>query len=251
VSPPAGIALETSRGGGRADLKVAIPPVNILGAAALGEMSRAIRSAGGARVLVIGGLAEAFSAGVDVAEHVPEPERIETMLSAMREVLTALVDTPAVTVAAVSGACLGGGAEIAVACDLVLVADDARVGFPEIGLGCFPPWAAVVLSSAIGEARSADWILTGRIVSGREAERAGLAARAVARIRLEEETERVVDTLLSRGPAALSAARDLLRRPRRDALRTRLAEAERAYRGLAGDADLAREVARFRSSRGR
>ena len=60
-------------------------------------------------------------------------------------VLRALVETPAVTLASVSGACLGGGAEIVAACDLVLVAEDARIGFPEIRLACFPPAAAVLL----------------------------------------------------------------------------------------------------------
>ena len=92
-----------------------------------------------ARLLVLRGLPRAFSAGVEVAAHAPEPDLIEGMLAAMRRVLCALVETPAVTLAAVSGACLGGGAEIVAACDLVLVAEDARIGFPEIRLACFPP----------------------------------------------------------------------------------------------------------------
>ncbi|MGH7185431.1 MAG: enoyl-CoA hydratase-related protein, partial [Pseudomonadota bacterium] len=78
-----------------------------------------IADAGAARVLVLSGLPRAFSAGVAVEDHVPDPPAIEAMLSAMRAVLEALVSTPAVTVASVSGACLGGGAEIAAACDFV------------------------------------------------------------------------------------------------------------------------------------
>jgi len=251
VNPAGGIELATSRGGARADLKIGIPPVNVLDSSALAEISRCVLAARAARVLVLSGLPAAFSAGVDVAEHVPEPERIETMLAAMRDVLTALVETPSVTVAAVSGACLGGGAEIVASCDVVVVAENARVGFPEIGLGCFPPGGVALLPSRIGEARAADWILSGRVVSGREAERAGFAAQAVSSARLEAETERLVESLLSRGTAALSAARDLLRQGRRDALQNRLAAAERAYRALAGDTDLARAVAKFETARRR
>jgi enoyl-CoA hydratase/carnithine racemase len=188
---------------------------------------------------------------VDVSAHVPEPAAIDGMLAAMREVLTALIETPAVTLAAVSGACLGGGAEIVSACDLVLVSEDARIGFPEIRLACFPPGAAALLPERIGEARATLWILTGENVWGRESPDAGFAARAVPPARLAEETERVAARILSAAPGALSSARDLVRRSRREALANRLPDAEDAYRRLAGDADLARAVSEFGASRRR
>ena len=251
MTEPGGIRLTLSGDGARADLSVAIPPVNVLDPASLSELTRLITAARGARLLVLTGLPRAFSAGVDVSAHVPEPAVIDEMLAAMREVLTALIETPAVTLAAVSGACLGGGAEIVSACDLVLVAEDARIGFPEIRLACFPPGAAALLPARIGEARSALWILTGETVSGREAADAGFASRAVAPTRLSEETERLASRILSAAPGALASARDLVRRSRREALATRLPEAEEAYRRLAGDADLARAVSEFGASRRR
>ena len=143
-------------------MRIDRPPANVLDIAALGELTRAVRGAGDARVLVLSGLPTAFSAGVDIAEHAPEPEAIRRMLAAMRELLGALVETPAVTLAAISGACLGGGAEIVAACDLALCADDARIGFPEVRLACFPPGAVALLPLLIGAARAADWILSGR-----------------------------------------------------------------------------------------
>jgi enoyl-CoA hydratase/carnithine racemase len=167
------------------------------------------------------------------------------MLAAMRSVLEALVAAPAVTVASVSGVCLGGGAEIAAACDYILAAEDARIGFPEIRLACFPPGAAALLPLKIGEARAADWILTGRLLSGREAAQAGFAARAVPAGALEVETDRLAAQLSSRSPAALAAACEALRGPRRDALARTLALAENAYRGLAGSKDLAKAVQEF------
>ena len=252
MSERGGVALTRSSGGARADLVLSIPPVNVLGAADLAALAACVREAAPpARVIVLRGLPRAFSAGVDVAEHAPEPEAIERMLGAMREALAALVAAPAVTVAAVSGACLGGGAEIVAACDIVLVSEDARIAFPEIGLACFPPGACALLPLRIGEARAAEWILTGRRVSGREASEAGFAARAVPAVRLEAETDALAARLLGTAPAGLAAARDLLRSSRREALAGRLPAAEDAYRRLAGDADLARAVAGFANGRPR
>lgn len=251
MSPSGAIALEHSSGGARADLRIERPPVNVLDAASLAAIASQVRAARAARLLVLTGLATVFSAGVDVAEHVPEPARIEQMLAAMRDVLTALIASPAVTLAAVSGACLGGAAEIVAACDLVLLADDARIGFPEIRLACFPPGAAALLPGLVGEARATDWILSGRILSGKEAAEAGFASRSMPAVRLAEETERLAGRILEASPAALAAARDLLRQRRREALATRLPAAEEAYRGLAGSEDLARAVRGFEAGRRR
>jgi cyclohexa-1,5-dienecarbonyl-CoA hydratase len=230
---------------GRADLCIAIPPVNVLCVADLERLASLVGEVRGARVLVLTGLPRAFSAGVSVPEHEPAPEAIERMLGAMRRVLDALVRVPAVTLAAVSGACLGGGAEIAAACDVVLAAEDARIGFPEIKLACFPPGAAALLPARVGEARANEWILTGRTLSGREAAQAGFASRAVEAASLPRETDRLAGELLSRSPTVLGALRELLRAGRRQALAAVLPRAEEAYRKLAGDADLRRAVESF------
>lgn len=247
AAPARGIRVASSRDGARADVRIEIPPVNVLDAHALAELERAVRAAAPpARLIVLRGLPRAFSAGVSVPEHAPEPDAIERMLAAMRGVLSALVETPAVTLASVSGACLGGGAEILCACDVALVAEDARVGFPEIRLACFPPGAAALLPIRVGEAAAADWILGGEQRSGREAAEAGLASRAVRPELLDAETERMSERILSASPRALALALGLLRRGRREALRVRLPEAEDAYRRLAGSDDLARAVREFR-----
>jgi cyclohexa-1,5-dienecarbonyl-CoA hydratase len=239
------VRLERSMRDRLARLDIHLPPVNVLGVEDLETLAGRLEEASGADVLVLSGLPRAFCAGVDVADHAPEAPAIERMLAAMRRVLGGLVASPAVTVASVSGACLGGGAEIAAACDFVFVAEDARVGFPEIRLACFPPGAAVLLPLRVGDARAAEWILTGETFSGREAARVGFAARAFPAGRLFRETERIVADLLQRGPQALSEARDLLRRGRREALASGLPRAEEAYRRLAGNVDLAKAVEGF------
>ncbi len=240
------IRLARSEAGGAARLEIHLPPVNVFTAADLDELFRVVEEARDSRVLVLSGLPRAFSAGVSIAEHVPEAGPIERMLAAMRGALAALVETPAITVASVSGACLGGGAEIAAACDMVIAAQDARIGFPEIRLGCFPPAAAVLLPARMGETRAAEWILTGNTYSGTEAAAGGFATRAVPASSLQSETDKLVEGLLSRGPAGLAAARDALRQSRREALATHLPRAEDAYRRLEGDPDLARAIRDFK-----
>jgi cyclohexa-1,5-dienecarbonyl-CoA hydratase len=233
-----------SSGDGFFRIRIDRPPVNVLGADDLRALAASVAQAdaAGARVILLAGLPRAFSAGVSIPEHVPEAAMIDRMLAAMRAALTSLLETSAVTIAAVSGACLGGGAELASACDLVFAAEDARVGFPEIRVACFPPGAVALLPLRIGAARAADWILSGRTVSGREAAEAGFASRALPAHRVEKEAEEFVRELLSRAPAALAAASRLLRSERRRALDETMARAEEAYRGLAGDEDLARAV---------
>jgi enoyl-CoA hydratase/carnithine racemase len=101
----------------------------------------------------------------------------------------------------------------------------------------------------MGETRAAEWILTGRTYSGTEAAAAGFATRAVPSASLELETRKLVEGLLSRGAAALDAARDVLRQSRREALATHLAHAEDLYRRLEGDPDLANAVQGFQVKR--
>jgi enoyl-CoA hydratase/carnithine racemase len=214
------IRLDLAEGGALARLEIHLPPVNVIGAAHLAEITRRVEEATGSRVL---------------------------LLSAMRGVLAALLESPTVTIAAVSGACLGGGAEIAAACDFVLAAEDARIGFPEIRLGCFPPAAAALLPPRIGEARAAEWILTGKSYSGIEAVSAGFATRAVPAARLEGEALRLAAELLSRDPMALSEACRLLRRPRQEALAHALPLAEDAYRKLQGSEALMKAIQDFKS----
>src|SRR5262245_61839240 len=218
MTPARSIDLETGAADRIARLRIRLPPVNVFGLPDLELFARRIEESRGADVLGLAGLPAAFSAGVDIADHAPEAESIERMLRAMRRVLEAIVETPAITVAAVSGACLGGGAEIACACDLVVAAEDARIGFPEIRLACFPPGAAVLLPLRIGRARAWDWILTGRIVSGREAAQAGFSTRSVEPGSVEAAAERLASELADKSPAAIGAVRSLIREERREAL---------------------------------
>jgi cyclohexa-1,5-dienecarbonyl-CoA hydratase len=154
------------------------PPVNVLDIATLDELTAAVAAAAGdpaTRVIVLGGAGKAFCAGVDVKDHTAD--RVGPMIHAFARAIEAVRAAPVPVVAAVHGAALGGGCELALACDIVLARDDVRLGQPEIRLGVFPPAAAALLPRLVGRQRAMDLLLTGRTIQAAEALRIGLVAR--------------------------------------------------------------------------
>jgi cyclohexa-1,5-dienecarbonyl-CoA hydratase len=169
------------------------PPLNVIDLAMMEELARAledIESRSDISILLINDDGKDFSAGVDVAAHAPN--KVEEMLSKFHAVIRLLIASKKVTIAAVHGHCLGGGAELAMVCDMVYTSASAQWGFPEIKLACYPPVACTALAALVGQKRAAELILTGRTISGVEAAKIGLANRSVA----EEELAGVIDTTL-------------------------------------------------------
>ncbi len=189
-------------------VKLINPPLNVVDLPMTAELQQAlaeIESRTDISTILFEGAPRAFSAGVDIKAHLPE--QIREMLTSFHAVIRAIVASRKVTIAAVRGTCLGGGAELAAVCDMVFTARDATWGFPEIKLGCYPPVAAVALPTLIGQKRAAELILTGRQFSGEEAAALGLANRAVAAEDLESAIERTLDELRQLSPAALAHAK--------------------------------------------
>ena len=155
------------------------PPVNVLDIATLDALNAALAEAAsdrGLKVLVLSGAGRAFCAGVDVADHTEE--RVESMLQAFHGRMGRIMALEAPVIALVHGAALGGGCELALACDFVLASDDLKLGQPEIQLAVFPPVAAALLPRLIGRQNALDLVLTGRTISGEEAQRLGLVSHA-------------------------------------------------------------------------
>jgi cyclohexa-1,5-dienecarbonyl-CoA hydratase len=187
------------------------PPLNVIDLPMMRELRQAlaeIESRPDISTILFQGDARAFSVGVDIKAHVPE--QVHEMLTSFHAVIRAIVTSRKVTIAAVRGACLGGGAELAAVCDMVYTAHDASWGFPEIKLGCFPPVAAVMLATLIGQKRAAELTLTGRQISGDEAASMGLANRSVAAEELESVVERTLAELRALSPATLAHAKKAL-----------------------------------------
>jgi cyclohexa-1,5-dienecarbonyl-CoA hydratase len=163
-----------------------------------------------AQVTVISGAGDrAFSAGVHVADHLPG--KVETMIQHMDHLIQRLRKSECITIAAIHGYTLGGGAELAMMCDLVLAASDTQLGLPEIALGCYPPVAAAHLPRAIGLHKASEMILLGEPITAAEAERLGLVNRVVPTASLNEAVDQYVDKLLGKSSVVLALAKRALR----------------------------------------
>jgi cyclohexa-1,5-dienecarbonyl-CoA hydratase len=191
-----------------ARLKLVNPPLNVIDLSltrSLTTILSDIESRPDISVILFEGGSRAFSAGVDIKAHLAE--EIHEMLTSFHAVIRAIVASRKITIAAVQGACLGGGAELALVCDMVYTARDATWGFPEIKLGCYPPVAAVALPALIGQKRAAELILTGRQISGDEAVAIGLANRSARAEELDALVQQTLAELRQLSPAALAHAK--------------------------------------------
>ena len=181
------------------------PPLNVIDIAMMEELGHAlveIEARDGISAVVLSGAGKAFSVGVDVAAHTPD--KVASMLAKFHAVVLAVVNSRKVSIAAVHGHCLGGGAELAMVCDLVYTAETASWGFPEIKLACYPPVAVTALAALVGQKRAADLILTGRSITGHEAASIGLANRALPEAEVEGAVEESVRQLSKLSPAVLA-----------------------------------------------
>ncbi len=207
------------------------PPGNVLSMAMVAELREALSLIGaesGIRLVSIEGAGEHFSYGASVPEHLP-PE-VTDMLPAFHALIRALLDVPAPTAAIVRGRCLGGGFEVALACDLVFAADTATLGVPEVTLGVFPPAAAALLPARIGAARAARAIIGGEALPSAWWAEAGLIAHLSPAERLEAD---VRDWFARRAAPRSAVALSHASRAARETLRAEaipaLAALERQY----------------------
>ena len=184
------------------------PPLNVIDIPmmrALQQSLAELETRPDVTTVVFEGSDRAFSAGVDVAAHTPD--KVAEMLREFHAVIRALVSTRKITICAVKGACLGGGAEMALVCDMVYTARDAAWGFPEIKLGCYPPVAAVALPAVVGQKRAEELILTGRQITGDEAVAIGLANKSAVAEELNLLVDDTLGELRNLSPAALALAK--------------------------------------------
>ena len=164
------------------------------------------------RCIVVGGSDRAFAAGADIgqlAQASPVEMYYQRRVDRWDEIRA--LWTP--LVAAVSGFCLGGGCELAMACDLIVASETAKFGQPETGLGLIPGAGGTQrLTRAVGKAVAMDVILSGRFLSADEARRAGLVARVVAKEAWLEEAKRVAGDIAAKGPVATRLAKEAVDR---------------------------------------
>lgn len=189
---------------------------------ALGDALRAAADDPAVRVVVLRGHGPVFSAGMDVAtlgRVGAEPARLREFRRACLDTWNLCEEMPKPTVAAIHGVCLGGALELALACDLRVMTEDAFVGLPETRLGLVPDvGGSSRLPQVVGVGRAKELILTSRVIGAVDAERYGL----VNRVGGMQAASGLVDELLACAPVAVSLAKRLIDASARPALSTTL-----------------------------
>ena len=205
------IRVETTGDGIRV-LTIDRPPVNALGrelVAALGKALGELREDETARCLVIRSAGANFCAGADLKERQGMSlDEVRAFVPKLAGVCNAIAAIPYPTIAAVRGTAAGGGCELALACDLRILADDAKIGLRETALAILPGAGGTQrLPRIAGIARAKRWIFTARLFTAEEARADGVADAVVAKDTLDDEAVALASAIAANGPVAVRLAK--------------------------------------------
>ncbi len=184
---------------------------NALNTQVLGDIRRALaefRHDDGVGVVVFTGAGDkAFAAGADIGEL-----RERTFLDALASLMQAVYDEVEAyekpTIAAVNGLALGGGCELAMACDIRIASENARFGQPEVNLSIIPGAGGTQrLARLVGKGKATEMILTGEVIDAEEAYRVGLVTQVVPPDKLMDAVRDTVGAIMSKGPLAIRLAK--------------------------------------------
>lgn len=245
------ISLEIA--GSIAELCLSRAPVNALDGAMLDALEAALAriAASDAHVVLLHSDRQVFCAGADLAMiralfDAPDPHSaMSAYVAQLHRVFDTLENLPAVTIAALSGATLGGGLELALACDLRIAAQEATLGLPEAAVGLLPGAGGTQrLTRLCGPGVAHRLILGAERISGTEAHRVGLAQFVAPRASVLEEARAIATRIAGLAPASLRASKTCIRAatlPEREGF----AVEQRAIAGLMGEADTRARVNAF------
>jgi enoyl-CoA hydratase len=195
----------------------------------LGEQLMTFDADKGIGAIVITGNERAFAAGADIKEMQDRTNPAAMMEDFIGAGWETVLRVKKPVIAAVAGFALGGGCELAMMCDMIIAADTAKFGQPEINLGVIPGAGGTQrLTRAVGKSKAMDMILTARMMDAAEAERANLVSRVVAADQLLPEALKIAEKIASLSPVALQLAKQAVNR----AYETTLAEGVRHERAL-------------------
>src|SRR5438105_1535849 len=205
--------------------------LNALNSALIADLSHALdafEASNEIRCIIVTGSEKAFAAGADIKEMAGK-SYMDAFLGDFAAQWDRAARARKPVIAAVAGYALGGGCELAMMCDLIIAADNAKFGQPEIKLGVIPGIGGTQrLTRAVGKAKAMDLCLTGRMMDAQEAERAGLVARVVPAAGLMDEAIKVAETIASMSLPALMIAKEAVNR----AFETTLSEGMNVERNL-------------------
>jgi methylglutaconyl-CoA hydratase len=204
---------------------------NALNAQMIRELIQAFTESAdsGCDVVILTGAGSAFCAGMDLdhlksmRDRAPDEQREDS--TQIARLLRTLYDFPKPTIAAVNGAAIAGGTGLATICDFTLAVPAARFGYTEVRIGFIPAIVASFLLRQIGEKKTRDLLLTGRLIDAQEALSLGLVTRIVAEADLMDEARQLAHALLQNSPQAMQMVKKLLSSHAKAQLDTELAEA--------------------------
>jgi cyclohexa-1,5-dienecarbonyl-CoA hydratase len=181
-----------------------------------------------AKLIVVSGEGKHFSYGASVEEH--KPDQVGDMLPRFHALIRKLLDCGVPTLAKVSGACLGGGFEIAMACSMLFCNEKAKFALPEIQLGVFPPPACLILPFKVGAAAANEMILTGRQFSATELQRFGMVNQLTAIGELDAGVNDFIEKqIIPKSASSLRFACDAARRSILQHYHTHIGDLEDLY----------------------
>jgi enoyl-CoA hydratase/carnithine racemase len=220
---------------------------------ALGEAFEAAWQDESVRVVVVRGEGPMFSSGMDLgslndlAEH---PETLRPFRTAILRVWSMLEEMPKPTICQVHGACIGGALELALACDMRVLAEDAIVGLAETRIGLLPDVGGCSrLPAIVGLGNAKELVMLGKMIDGREAHRIGLANRVAPAEELDGAVEALCEELLACAPLAVGLSKRVLDAAAKPALAGTLEHEVTAQQVLAGSEDFAEGARAFLDKR--
>ncbi|NVO25949.1 enoyl-CoA hydratase [Donghicola sp. C2-DW-16] len=227
--------------------------LNALNSQLLGELAKALSEADQndkVRCIVITGSEKAFAAGADIKE-MSEMSFVDMYMSDFFGTEgDKITKTRKPVIAAVSGYALGGGCELAMMCDFIIAADNAKFGQPEINLGVIAGIGGTQrLTRAVGKAKSMDMHLTGRFMEAEEAERSGLVSRVVPAKKLKEEALSAASKIAEKSMVSVMAAKEAVNRSFETTLAEGIQFERRLFNGLFATEDQKEGMAAFLEKR--
>jgi enoyl-CoA hydratase/carnithine racemase len=220
---------------------------------ATGEALRAAAADPGVRCVVVRGAGPMFSSGMDLAALAAlaeAPENLRAFRRACLEAWNLAEEMTKPTVCQIHGACIGGAMELALACDLRVIAADAVIGMPETRIGLIPDvGGSSRLPQVVGLGRAKELVMTGRMIGGVDAERIGLANRVAPPGELDAMTAALVDELLACAPVAVGLAKRVLDASARPALAATLELEVAMQERCAATADFAEGARAYQEKR--
>jgi cyclohexa-1,5-dienecarbonyl-CoA hydratase len=161
------------------------------------------------KCLVLFGEGPSWCAGVEVADH--KPEMADDMIATFNRIFELVDKLEVPTIAAVHGACLGGGMEVAIACDIIIAGKSAVFGQPEIKLGFVPPYAAIRLPHLVGPSKALEVCTTGKRYTAAEAQNMGMVNHVVEDDQFAEATDKLIKEIQANSPLIIRLNKQAVR----------------------------------------